>query len=179
MRYWLTEQVWQRADKWFIIRSRELFSCGTELGNPGLMGYSQSEQRIHFILPTQGHSNLMSPLSFGFFQELLMKNDFLRAYYLGFDWSGWIALIKNRILITKEMSWPVSSDKWKAPLVLTGESGNRHSKKKEMKYTNIPATQSKSKDGWTRTGEGSYSCITCHCRWQNPHLLRKHHNFGK
>ena len=113
------------------------FSCGTELGNPGLMGYSQSEQRIHFILPTQGHCNLMSPLSLGFFQELLMKNDFLRAYYLGFDWSGWIALIKNRILITKEMSWPVSSDKWKAPLVLTGESGNRHSKKKDeiYKYT--------------------------------------------
>ena len=130
MRYWLTKQVWQRVDKWFIIRSRELFSCGTELGNPGLMGYSQSEQRIHFILPTQGHFNLMSPLSFGFFQELLMKNDFLRACYVGFDWSGWIALIKNRILITKEMSWPVSSDKWKAPLVLTGESGNRHSKKK-------------------------------------------------
>ena len=53
-----------------------------------------------------------------------MKNDFLRACYLGFDWSGWIALIKNKILITKEMSWLVSSDKWKAPLVLTGESGN-------------------------------------------------------
>ena len=30
-----------------------------------------------------------------------MKNDFLRAYYLGFDWSGWIALIKNTILVTK------------------------------------------------------------------------------
>ena len=46
-----------------------------------------------------------------------MKNDFLRAYYLGFDWSGWIALIKNTILVTKGMSWPVSSDKWKAPQV--------------------------------------------------------------
>ena len=51
----------------------------------------------------------------GFFHEFLMKNDFLRAYYLGFDWSGWIALIKGKILITKGMSWPVSSDKWKAP----------------------------------------------------------------
>ena len=46
-----------------------------------------------------------------------MKNDFLRAYYLGFDWSGWIALIKNTILVTKGMSWPVSSDIWKAPQV--------------------------------------------------------------
>ena len=44
-----------------------------------------------------------------------MKNDFLHAYCLGFDWSGWIALIKSKILITKQMSWPGSSDKWKAP----------------------------------------------------------------
>ena len=40
----------------------------------------------------------------GFFQEFLMKNDFLGAYYLGFDWSGWIALIKSTILVTKGMS---------------------------------------------------------------------------
>ena len=53
----------------------------------------------------------------GFFQEFLMQNDFLRAYYLGFDWSGWIALIKSKILIMKGMSWPGSSDKWKAPWV--------------------------------------------------------------
>ena len=46
-----------------------------------------------------------------------MKKDFLRAYYLGFDWSGWIALIKSTILVTKGMTWPVSSDKWKEPLV--------------------------------------------------------------
>ena len=53
----------------------------------------------------------------GFFQEFLMKNDFLRAYYLGFGWSGWITLIKSTILVTKGMSWPVSSYKWKEPLV--------------------------------------------------------------
>ena len=53
----------------------------------------------------------------GFFQEFLMQNDFLHAYYLGFDWSGWIALIKSKILITKGMSWPGISDKWKAPWV--------------------------------------------------------------
>ena len=46
-----------------------------------------------------------------------MKKDFLRAYHLGFDWSGWIALIKSTILVTKGMTWPVSSDKWKEPLV--------------------------------------------------------------
>ena len=44
-----------------------------------------------------------------------MKNDFLRSYYLGFDWSGRIALIKSKIFITTGMSWPISSDKWKAP----------------------------------------------------------------
>ena len=52
----------------------------------------------------------------GFFREFLMKTDFVRAYYLAFDWSGWIAFIKSKILITKGISWPVSSDKWKAPL---------------------------------------------------------------
>ena len=51
----------------------------------------------------------------GFFREFLMKNDFLRAYDLAFDWSGWIALIKSKILITNGMSWLVSSDKWEAP----------------------------------------------------------------
>ena len=46
-----------------------------------------------------------------------MRNDFLRAYYVGFDLSVWIAFIKSKILITIEMSWPVSSDNWKAPLI--------------------------------------------------------------
>ena len=41
----------------------------------------------------------------GFFQEL------------GFDWYGRIALIKSKIFITTGMSWPISSDKWKAPLL--------------------------------------------------------------
>ena len=30
-----------------------------------------------------------------------MKKDFVRAYYLAFDWSGWIAFIKSKIFITK------------------------------------------------------------------------------
>ena len=46
----------------------------------------------------------------------VMKIHLLRAYYLRFDWSGWIVLIKSEILIATEMVWPVSSDKWKAPL---------------------------------------------------------------
>ena len=51
-----------------------------------------------------------------FFREFfLMKNYFLHACYLGFDWFGWIALIKSEFLITTGMAWPVSSDKWKAP----------------------------------------------------------------
>ena len=36
---------------------------------------------------------------------------------LGFDWSGWIVLIKSEILIATGMVWPVSSDKQKVPLV--------------------------------------------------------------
>ena len=40
----------------------------------------------------------------GFFQEFLMKNDFLHAFYLGFDWSVLIAMIKSEILTTTE--WP-------------------------------------------------------------------------
>ena len=51
-----------------------------------------------------------------FFQEFLLKNHLLRAYYLGFDISGWIVLIKSEILITTGMVWQVSSDKWKVPL---------------------------------------------------------------
>ena len=54
-----------------------------------------------------------------FFQEFLLKNHLLRANYLGFNISGWIVLIKSEILITTGMVWPVSSDKWKAPLVST------------------------------------------------------------
>ena len=42
-----------------------------------------------------------------------------RAYCFGFDWSGWIVLIKSEILITTGMVWPVSSGKWKRPLVNT------------------------------------------------------------
>ena len=45
-----------------------------------------------------------------------MKIHLLHAYYLRFDWSGWIVLIKSGILIATGMVWPVSSDKWKAPL---------------------------------------------------------------
>ena len=43
-----------------------------------------------------------------------MKNVLLRAYYLGFDWSGWRVLIKSEIIIATGMVWPVRSDKWKA-----------------------------------------------------------------
>ena len=33
-----------------------------------------------------------------------MKNDFLRAYYLGFDSSGWIVLLKVKFSLRRE--WP-------------------------------------------------------------------------
>ena len=44
----------------------------------------------------------------GFYFE---KKHLLRAYYLGFDWSGWIVFTKSEILITTGTVWPVSSDK--------------------------------------------------------------------
>ena len=50
-----------------------------------------------------------------FSKGFLVKNRLLLAYYLGFDWPGWIVLIRSEILITTGMVWPVSSDKWKAP----------------------------------------------------------------
>ena len=46
----------------------------------------------------------------------LLKNVLLHACYLGFDWSGRIVVIKSEIIISTRMIWPVSSDKWKAPL---------------------------------------------------------------
>ena len=52
----------------------------------------------------------------GFFQEFLLKNVLLRVYYLGLDWSGSRVLIEREIILATGMVWPVSSDKWKAPL---------------------------------------------------------------
>ena len=48
------------------------------------------------------------------------KTHLLRAYYLGFEWSGWIVLIDSEILITTKTVGSVSNDEWKAPLVNTG-----------------------------------------------------------
>ena len=54
-----------------------------------------------------------------FSKRFLLKNHLLLVYYLEFDWSGWIVLIKSEILITTGIVWPVCSDKWKAqPLPL-------------------------------------------------------------
>ena len=51
------------------------------------------------------------------FPGVLLKNHLLPAYYLGFDWCNRIVLINSEILITSGRVWPVSSDKWKVPLV--------------------------------------------------------------
>ena len=51
------------------------------------------------------------------FPRFFYENHLLRAYYLRFDWSGWIVLIKSEIPIATGIVWPVSSDKRKAPLV--------------------------------------------------------------
>ena len=56
-------------------------------------------------------------MKLAFSKGFFLKNHLLREYYLEFDWSSWIVLIKNEILIMTGMVWPVSSDKCKAPLV--------------------------------------------------------------
>ena len=53
----------------------------------------------------------------GFFQKVLLNKNVFFAFYLEFDLSGRIVLIKREFLITVGMVWPVSSDKWKVTLV--------------------------------------------------------------
>ena len=73
-----------------------------------------------FHLSELGGRTITRPVSqqmkFCFYHGFLLKNHLLRAYYLGFDLSGWIVLIKSEILTTTGMVWLVSSDKWKVPL---------------------------------------------------------------
>ena len=52
-----------------------------------------------------------------FLRVFAEKTTFFRAYYSGFNWSGWIVLIKSKILVTTERVCQICSDKWKAPLV--------------------------------------------------------------
>ena len=49
--------------------------------------------------------------------SLKMKSAFSKSfcYYLGFDCSGWIGLIKKEIIITTGMVWLVSFNEWKVP----------------------------------------------------------------
>ena len=54
----------------------------------------------------------------GFFQECLLTTHLLRAYYLGFDWSGWKRFDSKwnpHFVIMTGRVWPVSSDNWKVP----------------------------------------------------------------
>ena len=48
-----------------------------------------------------------------FFRGFLLKKRLPRAYYLGLDWSS-----RSEIPISTGTVWSVSSDKWKAPLVI-------------------------------------------------------------
>ena len=66
----------------------------------------KSNAQVRIGRPDHGQTSYFEN-EIGFFQEYLMKDYLLRAYYLGFDWSGWIVLID--ILITTRKVWPVSS----------------------------------------------------------------------
>ena len=72
-----------------------LFPLINMTGSPKVRTGCQDHERTgHF-----GHEK-------GFFQEFLIKDDFLRAGFVGFDWSGWIFLIKSEILISTGMAQP-------------------------------------------------------------------------
>ena len=84
---------------------------------PILYGFVQCRLRALFICQNWPAGPLRQfENEIGFFQEFLLENHLLRAYYLGFDWSGWKVLIKSEVVIATGMVSSVSSDKWKAPL---------------------------------------------------------------
>jgi len=58
-----------------------------------------------------GHQTSHFDKAITFFEKFLLKSHLLHAYYLEFDKSGWIVLIKSEILIMTGMVWPVSSAK--------------------------------------------------------------------
>ena len=74
-----------------------------------------------------------------FFQEFLLNNHFLGAYYLGFDWSGWRDLIKMEILIALGMVWPVSSDKRTSTLSLLQSSSWSRRRKGGFAWLCLPS----------------------------------------
>ena len=67
--------------------------CSTIAGGPLLVTYffswvTKSTLQKWELAGQTGHFEN----EIGFFQEFLMKKDFLCAYYLGNDWSSWIIL---------------------------------------------------------------------------------------
>ena len=73
-------------------------------------------------------------MKLAFPKGFLLKNHLLREYYLEFDWSSWIVLIKSEILITTEMILPVSNDKWKVPLVSHIGEGRFRDETKRLRW---------------------------------------------
>ena len=51
-----------------------------------------------------------------FSKALLLRNVHFHAHYLGFDLCDLIVFNKSEIHVSMWMGWPVSYDKWKAPL---------------------------------------------------------------
>ena len=98
------------SDTTFFARWALQFCCCT------LLAHLKRFPKVRTGRPDHGRTRHFGN-KIGFFSnEILLKNHLLCAQYLGFDWSGWLILIKSEILITMGMGWPVSSDKWKAPL---------------------------------------------------------------
>ena len=56
------------------------------------------------------------------FPRVLKEKRFNPCMLLGFDWYGWIAVIKSEILITTGMAWQVSSFKWQSSCGLVTRS---------------------------------------------------------
>ena len=48
----------------------------------------------------------------GLFPRVFLKtHDLLRTYFVGFDKSAWIVLVKSEISMATGMAWPVRSDR--------------------------------------------------------------------
>ena len=108
--------LWPRRQLKILIYSVIAFFCDCRATNKLFhLVYLGRFPKVRTGRPDHGWPNHFDKAR-SFFQEFLLQNHLLRAYYFGFDISGWIVLIRSEIAITTGMVRQVSSDKWKAPL---------------------------------------------------------------
>ena len=85
----------------------------------------------------------------GFFQEFLLENHLLRAYYLGFDWSGWKVLIKSELSCHCDRNglvgqfWPMESALSLRLCPLRSQNSSRSVLHYHSPFTGAPSPQGK------------------------------------